>query len=47
MEKENKILAAKLLEVVARKSVEASANGRCMYILHQPKQPEGAMKFKK
>lgn len=47
MKKKNKILVAKFLEVVARKAVEVSVNERCMYILHQPRQPEGVKKFKK
>lgn len=43
----NKNMPAKVLEVIARKSVEAAADSRCMYLFHQPKQPEGVKKFKK
>ncbi|MFR4350754.1 MAG: cyclic lactone autoinducer peptide [Roseburia sp.] len=47
MEKRDKVLAAKLLEKVARKSVQAAVDSRCMYVLHQPKQPENIRKFEK
>lgn len=43
---DNKI-AAKLLEIVARKSVEVIADSRCMYIFHQPKQPDCIRKLNK
>lgn len=37
MKKTNKV--AQILEVIARKTAESSANNRCMYLFHQPKQP--------
>lgn len=45
MQKES--MTAKLLEVVARKTVEVAADSRCMYLFHQPIQPEGIKKFRK
>lgn len=36
-----------ILEKVARNSVKAAADSRCMYCLHQPKQPTGMKKFSK
>lgn len=42
-----KSVTARLMEKVARKSVEAAADSRCMYLFHQPKQPDGVKKFKK
>ena len=42
-----KSMSAKMLEVIARKSAGAVADSRCMFIYHQPKQPEGVKKFKK
>lgn len=47
MMKVEKNLAAALMEKVARKSVEMAADSRCMYVLHQPKQPEGIKNLKK
>lgn len=34
-----KNITATILEKVARNSVKAAAESRCMYCLHQPKQP--------
>ena len=42
MEKRN--VMAIILEKVARNSVKVAADSRCMYCLHQPKQPKG-MKY--
>jgi cyclic lactone autoinducer peptide len=39
--------AAKLMEKLARKSLEVAAESRCMYIYHQPKMPADLKKFKK
>lgn len=47
MEKKQNNKAAVILEKVARKSVKMSADSRCMYILHQPKQPAGMKEFTK
>lgn len=38
-------ITATILEKVARNSVKAAADSRCMYCLHQPKQPTGIKKF--
>ena len=40
-----KNLTAKILEKVARGSVKVAADSRCMYCLHQPKQPADIKKF--
>lgn len=45
MKRENNV-AAKILEKVARKSVNMVADSRCVYILHQPKQPAGMKEFR-
>lgn len=42
---ENKNITAIILEKVARSSVKVAANSRCMYCLHQPKQPVGIKKL--
>lgn len=42
-----KNVSAKLMKVVAKKSAQAAADSRCMYIFHQPKQPEGLKRIKK
>lgn len=47
MQKKNMNMTARLLEVVARKTVGVAADSRCMYLFHQPKQPEGIKKFTK
>ncbi|MCR5194749.1 MAG: cyclic lactone autoinducer peptide [Pseudobutyrivibrio sp.] len=44
MKKSNNV-AAKLLEKVARTSVKMQADSRCMFMIHQPKMPEGIRKF--
>lgn len=36
-----KSISARIMKTVAKKSAEAAADSRCMYIYHQPKQPEG------
>ena len=41
----NKEIVAKLIEGVARTTVKVAADSRCMFIYHQPKQPEGLKKF--
>lgn len=40
-----KNITATILEKVARNSVKAAADSRCMYCLHQPKQPTGIKKI--
>lgn len=40
-----KNITATILAKVARNSVKAAADSRCMYCLHQPKQPTGLRKF--
>ena len=40
-------IVATVLEKVARNSVKMAADSRCMYVLHQPKQPEGMKEFRK
>ena len=40
-------IAATVLEKVARNSVKMAADSRCMYVLHQQKQPEGMKEFRK
>jgi cyclic lactone autoinducer peptide len=40
-----KNITATILEKVARNSVKAAAGSRCMYCLHQPKQPAGIKQF--
>lgn len=42
-----KNISAKVMKAVARKSAQAAANSRCMYIYHQPKQPAGLQRTKK
>ena len=42
-----KNITGTILEKVARNSVKAVADSRCMYCLHQPKQPTGMKKFSK
>ena len=38
---------AVILEKVARASVKMAADSRCMYVLHQPKQPKDIKEFLK
>ena len=45
MEKE-KTFIAKMLREIARGSVKASNDSRCMYIMHQPKRPSDAGRIK-
>lgn len=45
--RKEKMLAAKVMEKVARKSAEMAADSRCMYIYHQPKMPSGLKNLKK
>lgn len=40
-------IVAIVLEKVARNSVKMAADSRCMYVLHQPKQPAGMKEFRK
>ena len=40
-----KNVAATILGKVALNSAKAAADSRCMYCLHQPKQPEGMKKL--
>lgn len=47
MKGSNRNVTARLMETVARKSVKAAGDSRCMYLFHQPKQPDGIRKFKK
>lgn len=42
-----KNISAKVMKAVARKSTQAAADSRCMYIYHQPKQPTGLQRTKK
>ena len=39
-----KNITATILEKVARNSVKLATDSRCMYCLHQPKQPAGLKK---
>lgn len=41
MSKKRVSIIAVGIEKVARKSVQIAADSRCMYVLHQPKQPKG------
>ena len=41
MKKHNKNVPAKLMEAVARRSAEIATDSRCVYLFHQPKQPNG------
>ncbi len=40
-----KNITATILGKVALNSAKAAADSRCMYCLHQPKQPTGIKKF--
>jgi cyclic lactone autoinducer peptide len=40
------VVLAKIMEKVARKSVEVVTDNRCMYIFHQPKMPENLRRNK-
>ena len=41
------VIIAKIMEKVARTSIRVAADSRCMYCLHQPKQPSGIKDFSK
>ena len=45
MSKKQANITATILEKVARNSVKMAADSRCMYVLHQPKQPAGMKNF--
>lgn len=45
LDNKKKNFTAAILEKVARSSVKAAVDSRCMYCLHQPKQPTGIKKF--
>ena len=47
MSKKQPNIAARVLEKVARISVKMAADSRCMYVLHQPKQPVGMKEIRK
>lgn len=47
MSKKQTNIVAIVLEKVARNSVKMAADSRCMYVLHQPKQPAGMKEFYK
>lgn len=47
MTKKQNNVTATILEKVARNSVKIAADSRCMYVLHQPKQPAGIKAFRK
>lgn len=46
-EKREKNGAAKVLTSVANSMLSSAANGRCMIVYHQPKQPENMKRFRK
>lgn len=45
VDSKKKNIVAIILEKVALNSAKAAADSRCMYCLHQPKQPTGLKKF--
>lgn len=47
MESLDKKTAAKALAALADKVLSATANSRCVYFFHQPKQPEAVKKYRK
>lgn len=47
MSKKQTNIVAMVFEKVARNSVKMAADSRCMYVLHQPKQPAGMKEFRK
>lgn len=47
MKNHNKKIIAKLMEAAARKSALLAADSRCVYLFHQPKQPNGIKSIKK
>jgi len=44
MKKGNEAVA-RVMETIARKSVKMAVDSRCMYVLHQPKQPKNIKNF--
>ena len=44
--KKESVIVAKVLKEVSRKAVQAGADSRCMFVLHQPKMPSGIKKMK-
>lgn len=40
-------LIAKTLANVAENALSSAANSRCVFVYHQPKQPENLKKFRK
>ncbi len=46
-EKREKNGVAKVLTSVANNMLSSAANSRCMFIYHQPKQPENMKRFRK
>lgn len=48
MKKTNeKSILANVLASLAQRSLSAAANSRCVYVFHQPKQPENIKKYRK
>lgn len=47
MEKRGNKAVAKVLTTTADKMLTVTANSRCIFIFHQPKQPESVKKFRK
>lgn len=45
LDNRKKNVTATILEKIARNSAKAAADVRCMYCLHQPKQPAGIKNF--
>lgn len=43
----NKSNVATFMKNVAKKSAQVASDNRCMYILHQPKQPKNLKKLMK
>lgn len=47
MAAKRKNVTVAILEKIARNSVKIAADSRCVYCLHQPKQPSGIKQFLK
>lgn len=47
MKQESEKVLATALSKVAGRAVSASANSRCMFIYHQPKQPDTVKRFRR
>lgn len=45
--KNSKTIIATAISAIATKALISSANNRCMFIYHQPKQPEELKKYRK